>query len=59
MGYRLIEAQLQLEGGAKSRVSEELKLRHNALQDSLILARNRNTFVIKWASFGVVQFDQI
>ena len=33
LGYRLIEARLQLEGGAKSR-AEELKLVHNAEQDS-------------------------
>ena len=35
LGYRLIEARLQLEGGAKSR-AEEVKLVRNAEQDSLI-----------------------
>ena len=44
LGYRLIEARLQLEGGAKSR-AVELKLVRFAKQDSLILAQNRNTFV--------------
>ena len=44
LGYRLIEARLQLEDGAKSR-AEELKLVRNAEQDYLILAQNRNTIV--------------